>query len=199
MARLENSGGGEGHRAYKRIDVRAILFDTETTALISNRMTRQEKQPEVVEFYGCLADIPTGEVLEELDVLIKPRLSNMSEKITKITGITDEMLEDKPTFPQVSSSIQDFMEKAPTVIAHNLAFDTDVLDVEYERMGKKFKWPADKICTVEQTLHLLGRRITLGDLHEMMLGEKLVNAHRARNDVLGLLRVCTKLYERGLL
>lgn len=173
----------------------AFLVDTETTGLIDNRTLPLSSQPHVTEFYGCLADLETGEVLSEVEHLIRPPIA-ISEEITRITGITDELLKDAPRFMDVADEIISAIEAAPLVVAHNLSFDREMIDIEAERLGRKIAWPR-LLCTVEATCHLKGFRLNLQGLHEHLFGEPFANAHRARNDVVALLRVCVELHRLG--
>jgi DNA polymerase III epsilon subunit family exonuclease len=175
--------------------MKAFLFDTETTGLISNHTIKLDMQPEIIEFYGCLADIEEGEIIQEIDLLIKPK-KIIEDDITKITGLTQEMIENSPSFAEVSEVIKWNIENAPLVIAHNLSFDMEMVDLEFERFGQKIKWP-DKICTVEQTVHLKGYRVSLSVLHETLFGMPFTGAHRAKVDVSALLFICKELYRIG--
>lgn len=173
----------------------ALFFDTETTGLIENMTTPEKKQPEIIEFYGALIDMDTGEMIDEIDELIKPTRP-ASEEITKITGITNEMLEGRPSFRALSGRIKSLIEKAPAVVAHNLSFDMEMVDVEMNRLGDRIAWPRLRICTVEQTIHLKGFRLNLTALHEHLFGERFPEAHRAKNDVLALIRCALELRKR---
>lgn len=178
----------------------AMLFDTETTGLIDNHAIRLERQPHVIEFYSCLADLKTGDVIEEIDLLIRPpEMRYLSEEISSITGISREMVENSPLFSDVSQKIFDAIEKAETVVAHNLSFDMEMMDLEAERLGKKIRWPERRICTVEQTIYLNGHRLNLSGLHELLFKERFAGAHRAKVDVMALLRCCVELYSRGII
>jgi hypothetical protein len=42
-------------------------------------------------------------------------------------------------------------------------------------------------------------RLTLSNLHEHLFGEKFKDAHRARSDVMALVRVARELRRRGLI
>ncbi len=178
--------------------MRALCFDTETTALIANRTIKEDKLPEMIEFYGCLVDLSTQDPPEaELDLLIKPRGAIVPET-TKITGITNDIVQNAPTFPQVADQIKTFLEEAPLVIAHNASYDVEVIDIEMSRVKKQVDWPP-VVCTVEQSSSLKGRRMSLMDLHEHLLGERFSDAHRARHDVMALVRVARKMFERGMI
>jgi DNA polymerase III epsilon subunit-like protein len=173
----------------------AFIFDTETSGLIDNRTIKIDRQPSIIEFYGCLVDLETGEIKSELDLLIEPP-KEVSEEITNITSITNDMLKGKPLFEAVASLIATAIENAPIVIAHNLSFDREMVDVEFERLGKTIKWPR-LLCTVEATIHLKGFRLSLSNLHETLFNEPFAGAHRARVDVQALVRCCVELFKRG--
>lgn len=176
----------------------AILFDTETTGLVENRTIADDRQPEIIEFYGCLANLENGEVSRELDVLIRPRHLPLPDKIIKITGITTEMVSPASSFVAVASDIAEILEAAPLVIAHNASFDREVIDIEMARIGRTVAWPR-LACTVEQTVHLTGFRLTLSTLHKELFDEDFVGAHRAAVDVKALLRCAVELHRRDML
>ena len=174
----------------------ALFFDTETTGLIRNRKIGLDKLPEIVEFYGCYADLETGEILEELDLLMKP-VRPMSDEVVKIHGITNAAVANAPRFAENALKITDFISRAPIVIAHNLSYDTEMVDIELERIGNKIQWP-QKICTVEQTVHIKGFRLSLAKLCEHLFGERFIGAHRADADVKALVKCYVELNKRGL-
>lgn len=183
----------------------ALVLDTETTSLSENRTIKLERQPSIIEFYSCLADLSTGAMLEELDLLIKPPkpLSDRPEfgskkTVTEITGLTNEQLANAPSFKEVADLIISAIEAAPLVISHNYSFDQEVLNIEAERLGRIIKWPRG-LCSVEQSIFLKGKRLTLSALHEHLFGEKFADAHRAKADVQALVRCCTEMFKRGML
>lgn len=174
-----------------------LVFDTETSGLIDSRRIPLNKQPEIIEFYGARIELKIGAAVEdELDLLIKPA-KEISAEITRITGITNDDLKSAPHFAARSSEIQKFIEESDGVLAHNLSFDMEMTDIEFERLGIKLKWPARRICTVEQTMHLKGHRLGLMALHELLFKERFAEAHRARNDVAALIRCAVELAHRG--
>jgi DNA polymerase III epsilon subunit-like protein len=183
-----------------------LFFDVETTGLNKHPLTHERYQPECIEFYGCLYDLKRGKkgkVVSELELLICPtRVSEVPEKITKITGITQEMLKGKPTFYEVADQIYAIIGKAEALCGHNVTFDIDVINTEFDRLERKRPpWPRRETwtCTVEQTMHLKGHRLSLEVLHEELFGEKIVSAHRAKADVLAHIRVVEEMMRRGWL
>jgi DNA polymerase-3 subunit epsilon len=173
-----------------------LVFDTETTGLIDNRVVKNRLLPEVIEFYGCLVDLDTGVEVAEFETLLCPTLNEVSEKVSKITGLTMAEVLRQPKFPEVAQTIYDLIINADEVLAHNLSFDCEVIDVEMERLGREVKWPR-KTCTVESSIHYKGFRLNLGDLYEYLFGERFTGAHRAKTDVKALVKVATEMRNRG--
>jgi DNA polymerase III epsilon subunit family exonuclease len=185
--------------------MKALVLDTETTGLIENRVIKLDKQSEVIDFYATLIDLETGELIKEVELLIRPQrpLSDApapgeKKTITQITGLTNELLVNAPQFKDVASEIFALIESADLVIAHNAAFDKEILDIEAERLQHIINWPR-LVCTVEQTVHLKGFRLSLGNLHELLFGERFPEAHRARTDAQALLRCVLELNKRGMI
>lgn len=188
----------------KRKPTLGFLFDTETTGLVQNRSVKLAKQPEVIQFYGCIADLDTGEIVEEHGTFIKPRIPLSDEPppgsrktITQITGITNDMLAGAPSFSGAADPIFKIIEAGKKCIAHNLSFDKDMIEIEAERIGRTVTWPSEMVCTVEQTIHILGYRLSLSNLHLHLFGEAFKGAHLADVDVKALLRCVVELRKRG--
>ena len=177
--------------------MKAFIFDTETTGLVENRSMNPKKLPEIIEFYGCVYDWGTSVVEEEVDSLCKPQLAPISAEITKITRIDNHDVENAPAFREIVPAIESSMAKCQAVIAHNLSFDKDMLEIEFERLGLTVKWPALNICTVEQTIHYKGYRLSLTDLHELLFQRPFPEAHRAKHDTQALINITTELIKRG--
>lgn len=175
-----------------------LAFDTETTGLIYNATLPLAKQPEVIEFYGCLFDDKTGKIKEELDLLIKPSKS-ISSKITEITGITNEMVADAKPFSCYSNQIIRMIASCKFATAHNLAYDMEMLGFEFKRVNDTLTglWDRPLVCTVEQTVHLRGMRLSLSALHEYLFGVEFAGAHRAKADVQAQVRCYMELKKRG--
>ena len=188
----------------------AIVFDTETTGLIKSLAQPLDKQPRIIELYAVKVDAKWKKV-DDLHLLIHPELK-LSEEIIKITGINDSMLKGKPLFAKVAPQIEKFFSDANKIIAHNLTFDTDMLDLEWKRYGQTmprkpqsdfarfpFKREQALICTVEATEWLLGRRMKLQELHVHLFKKEFEGAHRAKSDVEALLACCKELAKRNAL
>lgn len=187
--------------AAKKPKQYALTFDTETTGLISNRIIKIDRQAEVIEFYASRIDLSTGKVNKIYNTLIRPTHFPMNDYVLKTTHtkITNEMLKDAPTFKEVSNDILNVIENSPMIVAHNLSFDMEIIDIEFERLNQKVKWPMRRVCTVEATMYLKGFRLSLTKLHSLLFNEEFENAHRAESDVLALSRCAVELYKRDLI
>ena len=87
--------------------------------------------------------IKGGQVIDEWSSLINPQRS-IPANITRITGITHEMVKDAPVFAQVAESFAAFMGDA-IFAAHNVNFDYGFISAEFEMVDRRFRHP--KICT----------------------------------------------------
>ncbi len=182
----------------------AVVFDTETTNLIQNHSIKPDEQPEIIEFYAAKVNLKTGKIMNEIETLIKPsrKLSDKPERgskktITQITGITNEMLAKEKPFADHADQIAKILTSTEYVIAHNVSFDMEMVDIEFERLKRKIKWPR-AICTVEATSHIKGGRMTLTKLHEYLFNEEF-KAHRAKSDTTALIKCAVELYKRDLI
>ena len=175
-----------------------IIYDTETTGLLKPSPAKIELQPHMIEFHGCLLDEEFN-LISELGTLLRVDFP-LSELITRITGITDEMLKGQPHFSDMYDEFKEFFSQADLMIAHNLSFDENILNNELIRIGKEddFIWPKHKLCTVERSISIRGHRLKMSDLHYIMTGKTFKDAHRAKNDVYALVRSFHGMVERGL-
>ncbi|SRR5713226_405803 len=173
----------------------ALILDCETSDLIVNHSVKLERQPEIIEFCSFTTNLETGERLQELEMLIQPK-NPISAKITEITGIDNEGLKYAPPFKDFAEAIKINLETALTVIAHNMSFDAEMLDIEFERLGTKIIWPR-RICTVENSIFVKGYRLNQQALYAHLFPGESYKAHRGRSDVEALERICLELFKRG--
>jgi DNA polymerase III alpha subunit (gram-positive type) len=176
--------------------MKALVFDTETTDLISNSAIPLDKQPYVIEFFGHIVD-DAGTIHEELEFMCSCPVP-IPAIVTKITGLRDNDIAGFPPFKDHIKDIQAIFDKADAIVAHNLSFDLGMLQNDGKRNGYEFKFPAIKICTVEETEHIKGFRLDLTSLHLHLFDEGFLAAHRARNDVNALTRCYLELRKRGV-
>lgn len=105
--------------------LREIAFDTETTGFDAwgdDRLTE----------IGCVELIdflPTGKTFH---TLVHPEGKEISEKVTQITGHTNDSLRDAPKFNDIAQDFRDFIGDSD-MIAHNSNFDMGFINAGFDR------------------------------------------------------------------
>jgi len=169
----------------------AAVLDFETTGLCMHPQAKIAMQPRAIEIGISMVD-ENGDVIAELGEMCNPGFK-LDPVITKITGITDEDLADKPPFTALLPDIKRLMRNADILVAHNLPFDRDILRYELARAKETdFPWPARNLCTAQLYAEIWGRRPRLLDLYEWSIGVPLAQTHRAIDDVRALVEVVKK-------
>jgi DNA polymerase-3 subunit epsilon len=166
-----------------------IVFDLETTGLPKAEGSDLDMQPKIIEFGAIKL---TEELIEvdRLEFFCNPK-HMLDPKITKITGITDDMLKDQKPFIAHLDRLNEFFLGTKRMFAHNLGFDRQILKFELERLDKvtSFPWPYEHTCTVEVGQRVWGKMRKLGDIYEELFEEKIEGSHRSMNDVEATLRI----------
>ncbi|MEQ8909950.1 MAG: exonuclease domain-containing protein [Vicingaceae bacterium] len=118
-------------------------------------------------------------VIDEYQTLINPK-REIPPKISRLTGITNEMVANAPTFEEVAQHVDDFTEDY-IFVAHNVNFDYGFLRESFQRIGKSYR--RKKLCTVRLSRKLLPGKFSysLGKLCATE-GIPLSNRHRAAGD-----------------
>lgn len=172
---------------------RWLVLDCETTGLLMPSAAKIEEQPRIIEL--ALVEVLGGNAMgRELSWLINPGCP-LTEEITKITGLRDDDLKGAPTFETVlGKEIIPAVLGAHGLIAHNLPFDLGMLVAELKRIGKEhaFPYPPHQMCTVQEFIHLKGRRMKLTELYEEAFGRELKQTHRALDDAKALAEIVIK-------
>jgi len=171
------------------------VFDTETTGLPFHREADLRLQPRIIEFAGLITD--GKEILSTVEFICNPGIA-IEPIITKITGLTNEDLEDKPPFSHFVPQVKAYFGATRGRIAHNLSFDKGMLVFDLSRLGLDLEavdWHVNangekalEICTVEETFHQYGKRQRLQDLYQRHFGP-YEQKHRALDDVILLHKI----------
>ena len=142
-----------------------------------------------------------GRIVAEFETLVNPQTS-IPPFIMQLTGITDEMVKDAPTFSDIAHDWLDFADEA-VLVAHNSPFDVRFLNHEIARVFPGRRMINAHLCTVK-----LSRRIFpgLSNYRLQTVAEHfsipIHNRHRAASDALAtaeiFLRMLTRLNEYGV-
>ena len=112
------------------------------------------------------------------DTFVKPPVK-LTEKITQITKITDEMLSDAPTIDEIIHDFYEFISDS-TIVAHNAEFDATWLILEFMKHNLPLK-NNSIVCTFKWAQLMNESRCSLSALtKKYKIGH--LNAHRALAD-----------------
>ena len=188
--------------------MKIIIFDTETTGL-PQKDASLAVQPYLTQFAAITYDFnpQTRHLVEHsrFDSLIKPPIAIPAES-SRITGITDQLVQNCPTFAQIAEEIRNLFAFSDAAIAHNLEFDRLVISYELERAGFSTDFlPPEIYDSMENTRDLCklsGRSggykaPKLMELHQFLLGQSFEEAHNALKDVEALARCVKVLLTQG--
>jgi len=84
-----------------------------------------------------------GEIVDRFQTLLDPQRA-IPSGITRLTGITAEMVADAPIFADIADEFELFLRDA-IFVAHNVDFDYGFIAREFKRIGRTFRYP--KLCT----------------------------------------------------
>lgn len=119
------------------------------------------------------------QVTDKFSTLINPQC-NITPFYAKLSGITNEMVKDAPTFPEVAKKIVE-MTEGKIFVAHNVGFDYGFVKDEFAALGYKYK--RETLCTVRLSRKLIPGKLSysLGNLCDSM-GIENKARHRAEGD-----------------
>ncbi len=84
-------------------------------------------------------------IIDEYSTLINPEVK-IDWYVTKLTGITNEMVKDAPFFKEVAQKIVELIQ-GKIFVAHDVDFDYKFLRTELKRVGYILNEP--KVCTLK--------------------------------------------------
>lgn len=94
-----------------------------------------------------IVKIINGVVVDEWQSLINPQ-RHIPSSITRLTGISNDMVAGAPVFADVAESIDAFTRDC-VFVAHNVNFDYGFIKQEFARLEQPFRRP--KLCTVRES------------------------------------------------
>ena len=121
---------------------RYIAFDVETPNYANDRMSA----------IGVTV-VEAGEIAGEYYTLVNPE-QRFDRFNIALTGITPEMVADKPTFPELWREIGPLMDSG-LLIAHNAPFDMSVLAKCLRDYGIRWRPTVPYACTCQMSRRLL--------------------------------------------
>ena len=175
----------------------AIALDTETTGLLMPCCFHDDLQPRIIEIAAVLFDLESGDIVDEINEFVNPYTS-IPRKIQSITGITNADVENAPGWVDLLGALEMIAQQSPHIIAHNAAFDRDVIEYNCQMFGRpnpllNSKWS----CTQVESQWMESKPIKMSVAYGHLFGDDLAQTHRAREDVDALMKIAISLYEMG--
>jgi len=158
-------------QAMELDDATYVIFDMETTGLSAVYNT-------IIEI-GAVK-IKNGTVIDRFETFVDPK-ETISNKITEITGITNEMVQGAPELREVLPRFKAFMEDS-ILVAHNARFDLGFLNMGLKKIGdQEVTNPVIDTVELARFLYPKMKNYKLNTLCKAFNIE-LVDHHQALND-----------------
>jgi DNA polymerase-3 subunit epsilon len=133
-------------------------------------------------------------IIDKFVSLVNPE-SEIPEFISRLTGITNEMVANAPKFYEIANKIIEFTAGC-VFVAHNASFDYSMIRSEFRSLGFDFR--RSHLCTVKASRHLLPGfdSYSLGKLVRNF-GITISERHRAEGDAFATSELFTILFEKN--
>lgn len=161
-----------------------ICFDIETTGLSAAR----DKITEI----GAVK-VENGIITDKFSTFANPEMP-IPQKITQLTGITDEMVKDAPSQSEAVSAFLEFAGDN-VLVAHNAPFDTSFIAKACEDMGREYNYTSIDTVAISRAILTDIKNCKLDTVAKFLrLGE--FNHHRATDDAEMLAKIFITLCRR---
>lgn len=207
----------------------ATVFDTETNGKAKNfkaPMTDVDNWPRITQLAWQKVNLETGEVIHDRQYLIFPdgwTIPSVEEGLAN--GLSQEEAEKEAKFfiennmstqrcmdegepiAKVLQLLIDDMNDSLYLVAHNIAFDVNVVGAEMIRLDMAAERKLKRICTMELSTNycrLPGRYgkykwPTLQELHQVLFNEGFEGNHDAMADVVACSRSLIEMINRKII
>ena len=160
-----------------------VVFDIETTGL-------KPQECKITEI-GAIK-IENGVICDKFSQLINPGV-HIPQNITELTGISDEMVADKPDITEVLPKFLAFCDGC-AVVAHNAGFDCGFIRYNAAQLELKFDNRIIDTLQLSRELFPDEKKHSL-DVVSKRLGVSLENHHRAVDDATATAEIFLKFAE----
>lgn len=188
-----------------------FFYDTETTGLPDwNQPSNAPQQPHLVQLAACLVVPETRQIIQSMDVIIRPDNWEIPKDVSDVHGITTDYARAVGISEKLAVDMLWEMYSHRLRIAHNESFDARIIRIALKRyfddvMADNWKSaPGGKECTAKLSTPICAlppteKMMSAGRLHnktpnlseayQFFTGRELENAHTAMADVLACMEV----------
>ncbi|HPM40302.1 MAG TPA: 3'-5' exonuclease [Bacteroidales bacterium] len=164
-----------------------IFFDLETTGLDLVR-------DKIIEIF-MLKVKPDG-TTETYEQLFNPQIA-IPEEVINITGITNEMVKDKPTFREKAQEIANFIDDSDFAGFNSNKFDIPLLAEELLNAGIDIDFSSRNSVDVMVLFHRLEPR-NLAAAYRFYCNREMENAHTAKADAIATYEILLAMLDKYL-
>jgi DNA polymerase-3 subunit epsilon len=138
---------------------------------------------------------PRGRLETACELLVNPGRP-IPSTVTRLTRITNDMVQDKPVFPEIVDQVLSALA-GRVFVAHNAQFDWRFMETEVRR-ARDLRLDGPRVCTVRLARRLVPEVKHRGlDSLSRYFGVEIVPRHRAGPDARGTARILLKLLDRA--
>jgi DNA polymerase-3 subunit epsilon len=119
--------------------------------------------------------------------LINPEMP-IPQASSSVHGITDEMVQNAPTFRQAANEIRQFLENCDLAGYNSNRFDIPLLVEEFLRAGQEIDFDKIRLVDVQKIFHTMEQR-TLSAAYKFYCEKELEGAHSAEVDALATFEI----------
>lgn len=160
-----------------------VVFDIETTGLSAVN--------DMITEIGAIK-VENGKIIDTFSQLINPERP-IPEKITNLTGITDDMVKDKPTIGEIINDFKEFI-KDHVLVAHNASFDVGFIREKFKLFNLDLNNPVLDTLELSRAVFpdLKSHKLNIIANH---LNIELINHHRAVDDAKATAEILIKILD----
>ena len=159
------------------------IIDVETTGYPNNKIT------------DISIFVTDGKkIIDEFHTLLNPE-QPIPYSITRLTKITNEMVQDAPFFYQIAKRVIE-ITRDTVFVAHNVNFDYQVIKNEFKHLG--YTYQRKKLCTVKLSRKIIPghKSYSLGKLCKD-LKIPIHGRHRAKGDAFATYKLFLMMFKKS--
>lgn len=182
----------DGSEERELAEAEFVVFDLETTG--------SKTPPSRVVEIGAYK-VLHGEVIDKFHTRVDPQ-QPIPYFITRLTGISDDMVSDAPLFSDIVDDLLKFIGDA-VLVAHNSGFDMRFLNYEIGRVFEGHRLKNPSLCTVQLSRRLVPevanhKLKTVAEYYSL----DMTNHHRAAADAYATAQIfidlISRMHDRGI-